>query len=264
MNRFYVYALIDPRIHKPFYIGKGSRNRPMSHLTEAKKSVEEWTNPLKCRRINVIWEAGEKVIIKKLQERLTEEESYSIESHYIAKYGRLVNKSGTLTNIMSEDRVHPRRYKKVDQYSLSGVFIRTYDSVQEAAHSASVTENTLSGVINSRCHKNKTLRTAGGYRWTHHQQSLPHYDRYEAIYEPKKKGVCQYSLSGGYIKTYDSAKQAEKETGTNAGRISGCCHKRRFKSANGFCWAFEGDVPRLPNIRNKRYLHQSCVLAPPA
>lgn len=31
---FYVYQLIDPATNNPFYIGKGSGNRPKHHLYE--------------------------------------------------------------------------------------------------------------------------------------------------------------------------------------------------------------------------------------
>ena len=38
LNGFYVYALIDPRNEKVFYIGKGTGNRVFSHEIESGKS----------------------------------------------------------------------------------------------------------------------------------------------------------------------------------------------------------------------------------
>mgnify|MGYP001558540010 CR=1 FL=1 len=47
---FYVYRLVDPRDGKPFYIGKGSRNRINVHEREAHAGGAS----LKCQRIREI------------------------------------------------------------------------------------------------------------------------------------------------------------------------------------------------------------------
>jgi len=257
MSKFYVYFLIDPSTNEPFYVGKGCNNRDKQHLKEAKKPQKQWSNSLKCRRINTIHALGHSVIITRLVQNLNEEEAYKIESQYIAEYGRIINNSGILTNISSEDRISPRFYKKVDQYDLNGQYITTFDSVQEAALAVNVTPNTVSGVINGRIYKNKTMRTAGGFKWCHHNSVLDEYDRYDNVYRKKWKKVCQYTLTGKLIAIYDSAKQAGAETGACVHRISSCCHKNRIKSVSGFCWAFENEEPRLPSLSDKRY--QKCL-----
>lgn len=252
-NRFYIYALIDPRTSRPFYIGKGTKKRDIEHLFEAKKDSALWKNSMKCRRIRSIQQSGHEVVIERWHEHLLEDEAYDLESKYIKQYGRLVNKTGILTNIVSEDRTRPQQYKKVDQYSLEGQFIQTYDSVQEAAAAANVTCNTLSGVLNQRTWQGKTMRTAGGFRWIHTGTDLPPYDRYDALYQSKKKRVCQYSLTGEFIRSFESAKEANDVLGVNVQRISICCNNGRLKTADGFCWAFEGEEPQLPNLKLFRY-----------
>jgi hypothetical protein len=252
-NKYYVYALIDPRTQQPFYVGKGSDKRDVAHLAEAKKDSSCWYNVMKCRRIRSIERSGHDVVVERWHEHLSEDDAYRLESAYIKQYGRLVNKSGILTNVVSEDRTQPKQYKKVDQYSLDGQFIQTYDSVQEAAAAVNVTRNTLSGVLNCRTWQGKTMRTAGGFRWVHTGQELPPYNRYDAIYQPKKKRVCQYTLAGELIQTFESAREANDATGANVQRISICCNNGRLKTADGFCWAFEGEEPRLPNLGLARY-----------
>jgi len=39
--KYYVYALIDPRNNKPFYIGKGKDNRIYNHVNNAIKHIKK-------------------------------------------------------------------------------------------------------------------------------------------------------------------------------------------------------------------------------
>ena len=51
------------------------------------------------------------------------------------------------------------------------------------------------------------------------------------------KPVSQFTLKNEFIKTYSSATEAEKETGTHYGNISMCCNGKR-KTAGGYIWKF--------------------------
>lgn len=266
MSDYYVYFLIDSRTELPFYVGKGRGKRSSQHLREAAKPGHAWSNAIKCRRILAIQRSGGQVIIQHVHSNLSNSEALTIESLYIKQYGRLVDNTGTLTNVITEDQVRPTAYISVDQYTLSGEYVCTYSSVQEAAAAAGVAVNTMSGVINNRCHRGKHMRTAGGFRWVHSGHKLPTYDRYKASYAPKQRPICQYTLQGEIIKTYGSATEACNELGLDPGRISVCCNRGRIKTVGGFCWAFEGSEPRLPNLRSKRYsdyLHQSGLAPDP-
>lgn len=89
---YFVYALVDPRNQKIFYIGKGKNKRPFDHLSEAISGVDTF----KCRRIRKIIEAGfECYDVIYLHKDLTEEEAFELEKQEIAKY----LPSGYLTNI---------------------------------------------------------------------------------------------------------------------------------------------------------------------
>jgi len=64
-----------------------------------------------------------------------------------------------------------------------------------------------------------------------------------------RKPVCQYDLEGNLLNTFESIKEAERQTGTNEGNISGCCQRKirkngsLVKTAGGFLWCYEGDTP---------------------
>lgn len=53
----------------------------------------------------------------------------------------------------------------------------------------------------------------------------------------KSKPVEQYDLDGNYIRTWISAREAEKRTGAHNSAISGCCNGK-VKTAGGFIWKF--------------------------
>jgi uncharacterized protein with von Willebrand factor type A (vWA) domain len=59
----------------------------------------------------------------------------------------------------------------------------------------------------------------------------------QQMIEPLKKKVSQYDLNGFYIKTFDSLKEAEKETNIFASNIGLCC-RNGIKQAGGYKWRY--------------------------
>lgn len=90
-SKYYVYTLAYPESMggKIFYVGKGSKYRMQQHLAEAHKGVKSD----KCDAIREIWNAGQRVVGKKVAEFDSEEESYIYEKDLIASIG-----SENLTN----------------------------------------------------------------------------------------------------------------------------------------------------------------------
>lgn len=82
-NIYYVYALIDPRTNKPFYIGEGKGKRAWSHLT----FNSGCNNPHKDRIILKIKSLGLEVQVKILQNNLTKQESIHLEEQTINEIG---------------------------------------------------------------------------------------------------------------------------------------------------------------------------------
>ena len=235
---FYVYALVDPRNNLPFYIGKGRGNRPARHFAEARGSMTQWTNALKCRRLLAIERAGLKVLVVYLHQSLSETEAFNIETSIIRQYGRLVDNTGCLTNILTEGNQGPRRYKKVGQYTLTCEFVEQYDSVQEAAAAVGVLPNTIGGALRGRTVGGKRMQTAGGFRWAYPNTPLPVYISPEMLNDRKHKPVTQLTLNGMPVAHWDSAKEAYNSTGIHYTHISAVCTGGRRKSAGGYRWMF--------------------------
>lgn len=114
MNRFYVYALMDPRHpgnweyslygskgkivfpFKPFYIGKGRGKRCHSHVAEALR-VEGRPNR-KQAKIRKILKLGLTVRVQKIRTDQSEEQALALEERIIRGVGK-VQDGGPLTNV---------------------------------------------------------------------------------------------------------------------------------------------------------------------
>ncbi len=128
--RYYVYALIDTKTNKPFYIGKGKDNRVKNHFTEAETysgitdidiavdiEVEEmikFSNVKKLAKIGELFSEGFMFqdIARIMAKNLDEESAFTIESFLIkSMYG-----IGNLTNIVAGK--HSERFRPYNNWKL--------------------------------------------------------------------------------------------------------------------------------------------------
>ena len=77
-ENYYVYALVDPRSQKIFYIGKGKRNRVSNHIDEALDNTEKET--AKLNLIRQIQSSGKEVLQYIIRSSLSEEEALFLEA----------------------------------------------------------------------------------------------------------------------------------------------------------------------------------------
>lgn len=111
---YYVYALVDPRTDKIFYIGKGCDNRVFDHCNFAIKNED--AESLKLNLIREIIAQGHKVRHYILRHKLSEKESLIVESALIdfLTYPEFNNES-VLTNIASGHHQWDRGIKTVEE-----------------------------------------------------------------------------------------------------------------------------------------------------
>lgn len=127
-----------------------------------------------------------------------------------------------------------RSYKlaSVDQYDLSGKFIKTFNSISDACRELNVNES--SSHI-SECCMGK-IRSVYGYIWRYHGEPLGNYNDLRKVY------INKYDLDDNFIITYNSLKEACLDIGkeyndTVAGNIRRCCKGER-KTAYKFKWKY--------------------------
>lgn len=97
--RYYVYALVDPRDSKIFYIGKGIGDRAFAHAREA---AENDSQTDKLDKIRSILDSGLNVNIYILRHGMTEPESFLVESVIIDLFNyKELDVKPNLTNIVA-------------------------------------------------------------------------------------------------------------------------------------------------------------------
>jgi len=122
-----------------------------------------------------------------------------------------------------------KRFKPVLQYSIDGLFIKEWKSIQDAKDDLNIND------ISSCC--NNKLFSAGGFIWKFKQNEIYN----EKIDKPIKlyrKPVYQLTMDNILIKKWNSVKDAEKEL--KIYHISQVCNnKPHYNSVGGYKWKYE-------------------------
>lgn len=225
---YYVYHLIDPRTGKPFYVGKGCGGRDVSHLQEASRAEDYWTNRYKCRVINSITRQGKVVGIIRIAESLSEETAFKLEVAEIEKYGRVCNGTGILTNIQEGGASGGKEGRSIVSYTVSGAIHASYHSLTAAADANGVNKSTICAALNGRTNK------CAGLYWAYDGEEL------QMTQDRTKTSVVQYTLDGTQLRVFDSVTTASESSGVIYTLIVDCCAGRRT-TGGGFLWAYPGE-----------------------
>lgn len=114
----YVYALVDPRNDRIFYIGKGKGNRVFQHAEDALQENIDGHN-LKLETIRSIHQDGLKVKHYIIRHKLSDETAFLVESVLIdmLSYTKF-NKENLLTNITSGHHQWDEGIKTIEELCL--------------------------------------------------------------------------------------------------------------------------------------------------
>jgi len=251
-NRFYVYLYLDQRkeglwkfsgltfTFQPFYVGKGTRNRDLSHLCThmlIKKSLKSSTIK------SIINETGEHPLHYRIFNNLNEKDAIRIEKKMIKFFGRRDNNTGILCNMTDggDGLMNPsseiiskmgNRRKKIYQYSLNGEFIRMWSGGVEFEMETNNRASNISTAIKRR-------GTCYGYIWSYEYFETYPITMIKYQMPIKFKNIKQISIQNGtIINVFEDALSAARSLNlSKAGRnrILDCVNGR-MKTAYGFKW----------------------------
>ena len=128
---YYVYALVDPRDNKIFYIGKGTGNRVFQHAAAA---IVDKTCNLKLDTIRSIKSEGKEAIHYIIRHNLEEREALLVESTLIdmLTYSKF-NHNNQLTNLIAGHHQWDEGIKSIDEinaiYDCSKIEVRDGDNI---------------------------------------------------------------------------------------------------------------------------------------
>jgi len=187
-NIYYVYALIDPRNNKPFYIGKGKEKRCFTHLSENKERTD---NIYKWNTIQKIYKLGLEPTIKFFERDISENDAYDIEEELIKHYGRKrFDKNGILTNLCLGARPPVNNRGCV---AISGLSFDEYYGKEKADKIRKKMSDSVKGEKNRFYGKTHTITnklkfaTNASKQWKGVSKTESHLKNLKKTYTPKRR-----------------------------------------------------------------------------
>lgn len=117
---------------------------------------------------------------------------------------------------------------KVKQYSLDGIYIKTYDGASDAGSSVGIDRTRI-----TNCCKGKS-KSACGYMWCYEDKEIK--EKYNRL-KTSQKTVYQYDLYSVFIKRWECVKDINTELSIPSNSISKCLNNKN-KEAYGYFWSY--------------------------
>ena len=169
-------------------------------------------------------------------DRLNDAVGYTFDNIQLVAFGENTRKQ--YDKILSGEKVNFHR--KVNQYTLEGKFIQTFNSAREAKRVLDKKGIAITGCCLG------THPTAGGFYWRYFEGNtsdifIEPFIKAEYIKKEKTRAIAQYSLSGDFIKSYSSMVEAHRETAIYLRSIRECC-QGKVAQAKGFIWKYADET----------------------
>ena len=120
--------------------------------------------------------------------------------------------------------------RRVAQYDSNGNFIAEYESCGDAFRKTGISRDSI-----QQCASGKR-KLGGSYIWKYITEAKFSTKKITPIF-PQKKGVCQYSINGDFIKEYVSITEAAKSVNSSKSSIRQAIEKKGTSA--GFFWKFK-------------------------
>lgn len=220
INIYKIYVHIN-KINGKLYIGQTGRRRMKDRY--GKNGIQYKKCPYFYNAIQKYgWENFDHIV---LIDNLSKEMANIIESELIKKYKTNNILYGYNLSLGGEGM----RFARVKQYSKFGEYIRTFDSIIDAAHSLNIDES----IVRASCGKKGAFLVDKKYRWVYECDNIVSIDKLHT----RDKEVNQYNLNGEFLKTWISAKEIEEKLNFDHSKIAACCREKQ-KTAYGYIWRY--------------------------
>lgn len=232
-----IYSLKNDNTNSIFYIGCTTSklsNRLSQHKWDAKNKYSKkavYIKNLLDNNIQISIDEIESCNINNWQER----ERYWI---YYYNINNLQNSVIGGTGIIldrTQDSINKssnHKFKKIKQFTLSGEYINTYDSIVEASKSLNVVISSITNALNGMS------KTCQNSLWIYDNQPNP--ESYTRSAHPNKlyfQTVIQYDKLNNVINKFNSLIEASIQTSISIRDIRNCCTNRQ-KSTKGYIFKF--------------------------
>lgn len=205
---FYVYALIDPRDNKPYYIGKGCNGRVKRHFNDSQLVVNNPKNEKikKLQKLNL----EPKRHTLKLRRNLSESEAFELEAFVIEEIG-LEN----LTNITAGGKSSLR-------YKSSKISELEYSWIKWIKQNTAIGAKTAFGLCSEFFDSNVTYYHFGGVWYKKRHNSIkpkkpPFFDKIDI--DEKMSIETRYKILEEWLTSWNSAKTVGKRYDIPKGTI---------------------------------------------
>lgn len=160
------------------------------------------------------------------KELLNEKEQY-----YIQYYNSLVPNGYNMIEGGSNGAAKAKR-KPVNQYTLTGEYIQTFESASEAERQTGINNSN----IISCCKFKRDY--AGEFQWRYADEQILKLQYFEKQCKIKKKSTIIQQIdikTNNIVKEFSSLTEASNVTGISLGNIGSCCQGKRL-TAGGYKW----------------------------